>query len=76
MDRRRKKSACAHLRLVAADGAYRRYAQAVAPLLATAFTTLLTTTFKLLHCVDIENESRVFRAAGVAWPSDGLFCIG
>ena len=50
-------------------GSSNRYAKAVAPLLATAFTTLLTTTFKLLHCVDVGTGATattvVFRAAGV-----------
>ena len=46
-------------------GSSNRYAKAVAPLLATAFTTLLTTTFKLLHCVPVGGDSVIFRAAGV-----------
>ena len=59
-----------------------RYAKAVAPLLATAFTTLLTTTFKLLHCVDVGTGATattvVFRAAGVTcdqWWRVPLFAV-
>ena len=59
-----------------------RYAKAVAPLLATAFTTLLTTTFKLLHCVDVGTGATattvVFRAASVTcdqWWRVPLFAV-
>ena len=63
-------------------GSSNRYAKAVAPLLATAFTTLLTTTFKLLHCVDVGTGATattvVFRAAGVTcdqWWRVPLFAV-
>ena len=60
------------------DGSNGRYAKAVAPLLATAFTTLLTTTFKLLHCVPVGSDSVVYRAAGVTcdqWWRAPLFLV-
>jgi hypothetical protein len=55
-----------------------RYARAVPTLLATAFTTLLTTTFKLLHCDEVGGHGVVFRAASVPcdqWWRTPLFLV-
>ena len=57
---------------------HNRFLTAVPPLLATAFTTLLMTTFKLLHCVPVGSEAVVFRAAGVLcdkWWRTPLFFV-
>jgi hypothetical protein len=55
-----------------------RFAKALPPLVATAFTTLLITTFKLLHCVSVGDERVIFRAAGFScdqWWRAPLFLI-